>query len=75
MEEVHLICRDIDNVRYCLCYDRLKSDAMWVSSTRLPEVKERFGQLAYKSREIAEDRAKKFGILGESKCYVVTVNV
>lgn len=73
MAEVHLICRDIGKDRYILCYDRLKSEAMWISSARLPEVKERFGQVAYKSRDVAEDRAKKFS--GEGECYVITVNI
>lgn len=78
MVEKYLLCRDIGEDRYFLCWDKLKCEAIWISSERLPYVTERFGQVVYESRVIAEDRARMFckGPLSDRcKCYVTAVNL
>ena len=54
----YLICRDISGVRHTLCYDRVKSEAAWISEERYPEVKERFRKVEYSDHSVAENRAR-----------------
>lgn len=63
--EVNLIYREINGDKHFLCWDKRKAEAVWISERMIDKVKSSFGVVSYKTRELAEDRARRFTVDGK----------
>lgn len=63
--EVNLIYRELSGDKHFLCWDKAKCEAAWIAEDMLERLKPRFQVVSFKTRELAEDRAKRFTVNGK----------